>query len=175
MTFCTQCGHEVPDNARFCPDCDTAVALATEPPSTSDQQSEESAATHEPEAPLVQPSRPQDGGIPRDVRTMAMLCHLSAFVGLIGVPFGNILGPLLVWLLKRDESPFIDANGKESLNFQISLIIYAIIGAILILVVVGILLLSALFLFGVITVIVASIRAANGETFRYPLTIRLLK
>ena len=59
-----------------------------------------------------------------------MLCHLSAFAGFTGIPFGTILGLLVIWLLKREESPFIDTHGKEALNFQISVIIYGIISAI---------------------------------------------
>ncbi len=105
---------------------------------------------------------------------MAMLCHLSAFAGFI-FPLGNILGPLLIWLLSGKEHPFIDYHGKESLNFQISVIIFAIICIPLIFVIIGIFLLIALFIYTLIAVIVASVRAANGEYFRYPITFRFIK
>jgi len=103
-----------------------------------------------------------------------MLCHLSAFAGYF-IPFGHILGPLLVWLLKREESAFIDAHGKEALNFQISVTIYAVISAILILVVIGFLLLPILLVFEIIVVIIAAVRANNGLEYRYPVTIRFIK
>jgi uncharacterized Tic20 family protein len=107
-------------------------------------------------------------------RTFAMLCHLSAFAALLGIPFGNILGPLVVWLIKREEFPLVDDQGKESLNFQISATIYAIVSAILILVIVGIFLLIALAVFWLTIVIVACVKANQGERFRYPLTIRFI-
>lgn len=63
-----------------------------------------------------------------------MLCHLSAFAGAVFPVFGNILGPLVVWLLRRKDSPFIDFHGRQSVNFQISLTIYLIVSAVLIVV-----------------------------------------
>lgn len=110
----------------------------------------------------------------KQARTWGMLCHLTALVGLMGVPFGNILGPLIVWLVKKEEFPLVDQQGKESLNFQISLTLYAIISTFLIIVAVGIFMLIALFFFYFIMVVIASIRVSNGEPFRYPLTIRFL-
>lgn len=104
-----------------------------------------------------------------------MLCHLSALSGWVGVPLGHILGPLLVWLFKKDESPFIDAEGKESLNFQISMTIYLAVSAILIFVVVGFVLIGILFIFNLVYVILASIEASKGQPYRYPLTIRFIK
>ncbi len=106
---------------------------------------------------------------------MAMLCHLAAFSGFVGIPLGHILGPLIVWLVKREESPFIDAHGKESLNFQISMTIYYIVSAILIIVVIGFLFLAVLFVFQIIVIIVAAIRANNGVEYRSPMTLRFIK
>ena len=98
----------------------------------------------------------------------------SALAGFIGVPFGNIVGPLVVWLVMKDEMPFVDDQGKEALNFQISLTIYAVVSGILILVLIGILLLFAVFIFGLVMVITASVKANSGEVYRYPLCIRFL-
>ena len=56
-----------------------------------------------------------------------MLCHLSSLAGSV-IPFGNIVGPLVVWLIKKDEYAFVDDQGKESLNFQISITIYTVVG-----------------------------------------------
>jgi len=113
--------------------------------------------------------------VDKDSTTWGMLAHISAFAGVIGVPFGNVLGPLIVWLAKRDQSEFIDYHGKEALNFQISLTIYMFISAILVLIVVGILLLIAIAVVGLVLTIVAAIKANNGEYYEYPLTIRFLK
>lgn len=106
-------------------------------------------------------------------RTWGMLCHLTA-LGVFIFPLGNIVGPLIVWLIKKDESPFVEDQGKESLNFQISFTIYCVLSAILIVVVIGIFLLIALGILFIILVIIASIKANEGEKYRYPLTIRLI-
>ncbi len=110
----------------------------------------------------------------KDAKTWAMLCHIGAFAGYI-IPFGHIIAPLVIWLIKKDESPFVDDQGKESLNFQISMSIYAIIAALLTLVVIGIVLLIAVVIFDVIMVIIAAVRANNGERYRYPLCMRFIK
>jgi uncharacterized Tic20 family protein len=107
-------------------------------------------------------------------RTWEMLCHLSALAGFV-IPFGNLLGPFLVWQLKKNEFPSVDAHGKESLNFQLSCLIYAVGAAVLILVIVGIPLLIAIGFFNVICVIIATIKVNNGEAWKYPLTLRMLK
>jgi uncharacterized Tic20 family protein len=110
----------------------------------------------------------------KEERTWAMLCHLAALAGYV-LPLGNIIGPLVVWLIKKDQSRLVDDQGKESLNFQISVTIYAIIAGLSILVVVGILLLPLVLLFGLILIIVAAIRANEGVAYRYPLTLRFIK
>ncbi len=91
------------------------------------------------------------------------------------IPFGNIIGPLVVWLIKRAEIPAVDAHGKEALNFQISVAIYAIVCLLLMFVVIGIFLLMALGIAALILVIIAAIKASSGELYRYPLTIRFIK
>lgn len=106
-------------------------------------------------------------------RTWGMFCHLSALAAFI-FPFGNIFGPLIVWLVKKDESPFVDDQGKESLNFQISFTIYCIFAAILGVILIGFILLIALGIAFLILVIIASVKANEGEEFRYPFTIRLI-
>jgi uncharacterized Tic20 family protein len=115
-----------------------------------------------------------------DEKTWAMACHVSGFVGYIPqIPFGGIVGPLIVWLLKKDSSAFIEEHGKESINFQITMAIASAINWVLffsiVFVLIAIPLFGLLFVWNVILVIVASIKALNGEHFRYPLTIRFLK
>ncbi len=111
----------------------------------------------------------------KQARLWGMLCHLTALLPFFGVPFGNVLGPLVVWLIKKDDYSFVDQQGKESLNFQISLLLYSIISVILIIVVVGIILLIGLLISYIMLVIVASIKTSNGEPYRYPFTIRFIK
>jgi hypothetical protein len=111
-------------------------------------------------------------GLTPDEKTFGMLTHLSALLFLILPSFGNVIGPLVVWLLKKDQSEWIDRQGKESLNFQISITIYAILSGILVIVLIGFLLLPLLFIFWLIFVIIASVKVSNGEEFHYPLAIR---
>jgi uncharacterized Tic20 family protein len=88
--------------------------------------------------------------------------------------FGHILGPLIVWLVKRADSPEIDQHGKEALNFQISMLIYNIVAGILCLILIGFVLLAILHVLNVVFVIIAALRASEGQLYRYPLTIRLI-
>ena len=110
-----------------------------------------------------------------DIRTWCVLCHAAALLGLFFHFLGHLLGPLIVWLVKRGESPEVDAHGKESLNFQISMLIYDAIAAILCIVLIGIPILIALWVLNTVLVIIASIQASEGKFYRYPLTIRLIK
>ena len=103
-----------------------------------------------------------------------MAAHLSAFAGHF-VPFGHIIGPLVIWLLKRESSAFVEDQAKEALNAQISVTIYAAIAAVLILIVIGLPLLFLLWLADVILVIVASVTANDGRRYRYPFILRLVK
>ena len=111
----------------------------------------------------------------RDVRTWNVLCHATALAGFFVPWAGHILGPLILWLAKRTDSPEIDENGKESLNFQISMLIYNVIAGVLCLVLVGFIILAILHILNLVLVIVASIQASEGKFYRYPMTIRLIK
>ena len=109
-----------------------------------------------------------------NVRIWNILCHASALLGVFFYFPGHLLGPLIVWLAKRGDSPEIDAHGKESLNFQISMLIYDAVAAILCLVVIGIPILIALWILNTVLVIIASVKTSEGQLYRYPLTIRFL-
>ena len=111
----------------------------------------------------------------KTIYTWGMACHLAALAQFIGIPFGCILGPLVVWLIKKDEHPFIDAQGKAALNFQISMAIYMLVAALLIFVLIGFPLLVALGIFDLIMIIVASVKASKGESHKYPLAISFVK
>ena len=109
-----------------------------------------------------------------NVRTWNILCHASALLGVFLHLPGHLLGPLIVWLAKRDDSPEIDAHGKESVNFQISMLIYNGIAVVFCLVLVGFAFLAVLWVLNAVFVIVASIKAGNGEVYRYPFTLRFI-
>jgi uncharacterized Tic20 family protein len=104
-----------------------------------------------------------------------MLCHLSALAGLLIPSLGHLLGPLVVWLVKKDELPQVDVEGKESLNFQISMTIYMLISSALIWVLIGIPMLVIVALTDIVLTLIAATKASQGVMYRYPLTIRFLK
>lgn len=104
-----------------------------------------------------------------------MFCHLAALVGFV-VPFGNIVGPLVVWLIKRGEMPLVDTHGKEALNFQITVTIAFLICVPLMFVLIGIPLMIAVGLAALILTIMAAVKISNGNLdYQYPFAIRLLK
>ncbi len=107
-------------------------------------------------------------------RTNGLLCHILAFCGYL-VPFGNLIGPLVIWKMKGKECSFVDGHGKESINFQISMSIYVLIGLVLLFVGIGILILMALAIFNLVVVIIAAIKANDGGFYAYPLNIRFIK
>ena len=109
-----------------------------------------------------------------DERMWSILVHAAAFAGVL-VPFGTILGPFIVWIIKKPESALVDRHGRAALNFQISMLIYIIVSAILVLVVVGLLLLIVLGIFWFVMVLVATIRAADGRDPGYLLSIEFLR
>jgi uncharacterized protein len=130
--------------------------------------------TGEPQPVAAAPARAAS-----DPRQWAMLAHLSALVGLV-IGF-NFLGPLLVYLIKKDDDPFIEDQAKEALNFNLSAFLYFVVGGIvtfvLSLVLIGLLLIPVLaagVIAWVVLVIVAATKANNGEAYRYPLTIRFV-
>ncbi|MCG8392900.1 MAG: DUF4870 domain-containing protein [Pseudomonadales bacterium] len=106
-------------------------------------------------------------------RSLGLACHLLALVGLI-LPFGNILGPLVMWLVKKDESAFVDDQGKEALNFNITIAIAGFVAFLLTFVVIGAILLPIIGIFWLVMTIIAAVKANGGEAYRYPLTIRLI-
>ena len=120
------------------------------------------------------PSPPAPSSTSSEIRTWSVLCHASALLGLFFHFFGHLLGPLIVWLIKRDASPEIDANGKESLNFQISMLIYDVIAGVLCIILIGIPILIALWVLNTVFVIIATVKTSEGKFYRYPFTIRFL-
>ncbi len=132
--------------------------------------------------------------IDKNARTWATIGHLSALIMLVGVPLGNILGPLVVWLAKRQEYEFVDDQGKEALNFQITFTLVEIVLFILMFLLVfgaplrddsfaflpiiflpGMLIIMGLFVLNIGLVIMAAIRSNEGVLYRYPFALRLIK
>ncbi len=107
-------------------------------------------------------------------RTMSMLCHLSA-LGMLLIPFGAVLGPLIFWLIKRDHYVEVNRQGKDALNFQLTMQILFIISGLLVIVSIGLLLIAALGIFNLIVIIIASVKSNNAERFEYPFSIRFIQ
>lgn len=103
-----------------------------------------------------------------------MLCHLSSFSGFF-FPFGGIIGPLICWLSKRDDSEWVNVNGKAALNFNLSILLYLILVIPLVFIIVGIPIMIALGVLKVVCITIASIKSARGESFRYPITIPFIQ
>lgn len=130
-------------------------------------------------APIPPPSSPnlESAGEPvsKEERTWAMVAHLSTLLGYLLIPFANVIAPLVIWLIKKDTMPFAADQAKESLNFQITVTIALIVGAILIVFCVGWFLVVPAALAGIIYAVIAAIKANDGIRYRYPFSIRLVK
>jgi uncharacterized protein len=153
------------DNPNMNPDNPESVPFQDRPPQSVPPQSPPPGASNVPP-----PSQPIATGsqIPSEERTLAMLCHL---LGL----FTSFVGPLILWLIKKDESKFVDDQGKEALNFQITVAIaFAIAGA-LSFACIGLLLIPAVGIADLVFSIIAAVAANKGEAYRYPACIRLIK
>lgn len=108
-----------------------------------------------------------------DERTWAIVTHAAAFVGFV-FPFGNILGPLLIWAIKKNDSAFVDENGINAINFQITWTILLLLAALSVFVLIGLLLLPLVAVAWFVLVIIAIIRASNDEVYEYPLTLEII-
>jgi len=127
------------------------------------------------------PPRPPSPNPESQMRMWNMLCHLSALAGFIGIPLGNVLGPLIVWQIKKNEYPSVDVHGKASLNFQITVMIALLVTVaamfVGMLICIGWLLLPVVILIGLaglIFPIIAGIKANNGEDYKYPWSLELI-
>jgi uncharacterized Tic20 family protein len=114
------------------------------------------------------------GMVDPQVRNTAVAAHLSTFAGLV-VPFGSVIGPLAVWLTRRDRDPFIDQAGREALNSGISIAVYGLVVLVASLMLVGIPLLIVGVIAWVVLASLAAVKASQGQAYRYPLTMRLVR
>jgi uncharacterized Tic20 family protein len=106
--------------------------------------------------------------VKKDDMNMAMLAHLLAI-------FTGFLGPLIIWLIKKDDSPYVDRHGKEALNFQITVLLAMIVSGFLSIFCIGLVLLPVVWIVDIIFCIIAAVKASRGEEYRYPVCIRFLK
>jgi uncharacterized Tic20 family protein len=109
-----------------------------------------------------------------DARMFGMLAHISSLAGFI-IPFGNVIGPLVIWMMKKDQHPFVNDQGKESLNFQITATIAILIAVATICIGIGIVLAPLVGIAVAVMSIIAGIKANEGIPYRYPFTLRLIK
>jgi uncharacterized Tic20 family protein len=147
---CPACSARLDDEAQTCPQCGANLA-----------------AVGANQATLA-------GAVGQEVRNTAVAAHLSTFAGLV-VPFGSVIGPLAVWLTRRHQDPFIDQAGREALNFGISIAIYGSVVLAAALLLVGIPFLIVGVVAWVVLASLAAAKASQGQTYRYPLTLRLIR
>jgi uncharacterized protein len=146
---CPACSARLDQQATICPQCGTNLTRGG------------SEAT-------------ETGPADQAVRNTAMAAHLSTFAGLV-VPFGSVIGPLAVWLTRRDRDPFIDQAGREALNFGISIAVYGSVLLVATLMLVGMPLLIAGVIAWLVLASLAAVKASQGQPYRYPLTMRLIR
>ena len=111
----------------------------------------------------------------KEARNFGMLCHITSLAGILVGGFGNWIGPLVIWLLKKEQYPFVDDQGKEALNFQITCLIGYVIGFVTMLIFIGFLVIVVVGLYWLIFTIIAAVKASEGVAYRYPFCLRLLK
>jgi len=122
--------------------------------------------------PLSTPPNPSP--ISPDERQWKVILHLSALLGLVTPSCGNIIGPLIVWLIKKQDLPALDAEGRKVLNFQISYTIYMIIAGATVCIWIGWVLLPLIFILWLVFTIIGAVKVSNGEPYEFPFTIRML-
>jgi hypothetical protein len=110
----------------------------------------------------------------RDERQWAMLCHLSAML-MYATVIGGFIAPLIIWLLKRDEMPFVADQGRETLNFQITTLLALCVGGLLAIVLIGFVVIAAVLLFHFVVTIIATVKSSEGVLYRYPLCWRVIR
>jgi uncharacterized Tic20 family protein len=106
-------------------------------------------------------------------RNWAMAAHLMAFLGYL-IPFGNFLGPLIVYLTQKEKSEFIEEQALESMNFQLNLTIALFLAFMSLWIFIGVILLPALVLGSIALVIMAAIASSKGDHYRYPFCFRFI-
>ena len=123
----------------------------------------------------IDPSRIELQEPDSEARMWAMIAHLAGFLGYFLPVIGSLIGPLIVWQLKKDLHPYVDEQGKEALNFQITVLIAAFVSFLLMLIVIGFMLMGIVVVGAIVLMIIAAIKANEGVPYRYPFCLRLIK
>ncbi|MEH6551869.1 MAG: DUF4870 domain-containing protein [Pseudomonadales bacterium] len=123
---------------------------------------------------LQEPATTENSVLSQDERNWGMFCHLAVFAGCF-IPLGNVIGPLVIWLMKKDEYAYVDYHGKSALNFQLTMMIATAICWLLAFILIGLVLLIPLLLYTFIVTIIAIVKANQGEYYQYPYSIRFIK
>ena len=128
---------------------------------------------------MQDPHHPTDGPSARalskvDERNWAVIAHASTFAGML-VPGGNVLGPLVVWILKKDQMPEVGQHAKDALNFHLCLTIYLAVAAFLSVFLIGVPIMIGLGIMGLVVSILATVKASSGQRYKYPLTFPIIK
>ncbi|MBA7480382.1 hypothetical protein ES707_15836 [subsurface metagenome] len=156
---------------------ESAEKPESETPEPTEKPKGETPAEQEVSAKQPEPVQESPGSkeVNKDARMWAMICHLAGLAGIIVPMIGNVVAPLIVWQIKKEEDPFIDEQGKEAVNFQISMSLYMLICIPLCFICIGAFLVPAVAIFYLIFLLIAAVNANNGHHYRYPLTIRFIK
>lgn len=116
----------------------------------------------------TQPVGAEQASVSKDATNIAMLCHILAI-------FTGFLGPLIIWLIKKDDTPFVDRHGKEALNFQLTVLIAMVASGLSMFVCIGFVLMPVVWIVDLIFCIIAAVKTSRGEEYRYPVNIRFIK
>ncbi len=187
MTTCTSCATEFEIELASCPECGTPAPVdmgSADPFGDAAADTGAAVATpvvDAPAAPSAAQPVPADVAIPNatpvagptaEEKNLAMLSHASAASALVGLP---VVGPLVMWLMQKDKGGFVEENAREALNMNISFLLWTIVASISVVVLIGFLLLPIVSIAWIVLVVIGAIKASNGETYKYPLTLRLVK
>ncbi len=133
-------------------------------------QNPENAGAEQAQQPVIeaQPVNTETAEISKDAMNMAMLGHLLAI-------FTGFLGPLIIWLIKKDDAPFVERHGREALNFQLTILIAMFVSGLLAVFCIGFIFMMVIWIVDIIFCIIAAVKASKGEEYSYPMTIRFVK
>lgn len=112
--------------------------------------------------------------VPKLERQWAAFAHLAGLGVLVLPPLGGILGPMIIWILKKDDMPFVRDQGREAINFQITMLLAMLVAGALILALVGLVLLPIVIVTDFVLILVATLAASDGRAYRYPFNLRLV-
>ena len=119
-------------------------------------------------------SSSSDTGLSAEERQWGMFAHLSALVGFV-IPFGTLIGPLIIWQMKKSEMPYVDEQGKEALNFQITVAIAIAVCILLMFILIGFLLMPIVGIGALVLTVIGGIKANEGNGYQYPICWRIIK